>query len=97
MTKEGSNIVVTPVSFQLYGNYNSLLQNVKCDKSFHFTFSFSYKPKKLLNDFALSRLVLSSMFRVTPGTKDTERHLGIDVVHENSRHRNDPFSDMISL
>ena len=53
--------------------------------------------QKFLNDFALSRLVLSSMFRVTPGTKDTERHLGIDVVHENSRHRNDPFSDMISL
>ena len=70
-------------------------KNVKCDESFYFTFSFSLQ--KLLNDFALSRLVLSSMFRVTPGTKDTERHLGIDVVHENSRHRNDPFSDMISL
>ena len=44
-----------------------------------------------------STLVLSSMFRVTPGTKDTVRHLGIDVDHENSQHRNDPFSDMISL
>ena len=36
------------------------------------------------------------MFSVTPGTKDTVRHLGIDVEHENSQHRNDPFSDMIS-
>ena len=36
------------------------------------------------------------MFRVTLGTKDTVGHLGIDVEHENSQHRNDPFSDMIS-
>ena len=72
-------------------------KNVKCDESF-ISLSVSVTSlQKLLNDFALSRLVLSSMFRVTPGTKDTERHLGIDVVHENSRHRNDPFSDMISL